>query len=309
MQTSNSIVQELHDPDWEAKNIRVFFKRDDLIHPLVSGNKWRKLKYHLELCAARKNTGILTFGGAYSNHLLACAAVCQEKGLSAVGIVRGDELNPNSNPTLRDCAELGMHLRFVARDEYELRHDRMYQEEWLAEFPNHLLVEEGGAGYYGMIGCQEIVGEIEVHFDQVWLAMGTGTTSCGVLLGLQEKQTLHAVPVLKGFDALATMTTMFGKTGLEKEWIHDQLKKAQVHPEFHFGGYGKYTEELLTFVRSFYFKHHIPLDPVYTGKAVFALCDELKKSSCTNTSVLFIHTGGIQGARGIEEKTGFPLFA
>lgn len=308
MQTDSSILQEIHQDDWRLRNIRVFVKRDDLIDPDISGNKWRKLKYHIELCHARLNIGLLTFGGAYSNHLVATAAAAHRVGLASVGVVRGDELHPESNETLRRCQALGMHLIFVSRDEYQLRHDKMYQQELLDRFPMHLLVQEGGAGYYGMVGCQEIWKEITEPIDHVWAAAGTCTTACGLAMGLNQNQILHVVPVLKAFDAPGEMSALYRQAGMDEEWAEVTLAKTRVHPEFHFGGYGKYTVELLEFIRSMYELHGIPLDPVYTGKAFYALCDELKKTSYNNTNVLFIHTGGIQGARAIEEKTGFSLY-
>lgn len=308
MQTAASILQEIHQAEWDARNIRVFVKRDDLIDPDISGNKWRKLKYHLELCFSRKNTGILTFGGAFSNHLVATAAAAHEAGIQSIGVVRGDELNPGSNQTLQRCAELGMELIFVSREDYHLRYDKMYQQELLDRFPGFMIVQEGGAGYYGMIGCQEIWKEIDQPIDHVWVAAGTCTTACGLAMGLKENQHLQVVPALKGYDAVSEMNQLFRSSGLEEEWIQSTMDKIRVHPEFHFGGYGKYTGELLQFIRSMYERHGLPLDPIYTGKAFYALCDELQKTCYTNTNVLFVHTGGIQGARAIEEKTGFPLF-
>jgi 1-aminocyclopropane-1-carboxylate deaminase len=308
MQTDDSILQELHDDAWAARRIRVFVKRDDLIDPEISGNKWRKLKYHIELCRARRQDGLLTFGGAYSNHLVATAAAAYRFGLSSVGIVRGDELHPESNDTLRRCRQLGMQLRFVSREMYHLRQDKMYQQELLDEFPGYLLVPEGGASYYGMIGCQEIWKEIDQPIDQVWVAAGTCTTACGLAMGLSAQQRLHVVPVLKGYEAEREMQTLFLSSGMEASWVEEVMGKTRIHPEFHFGGYGKFTDELLHFIRSTHERHGLPLDPVYTGKAFFGLCRELIKTSYTNTNVLFIHTGGIQGARAIEEKTGFPLY-
>lgn len=308
MNTGNSILQEITETSWRERRIRVFVKRDDLIHPQVSGNKWRKLKYAIAAALHANNNGILTFGGAYSNHLLATAAACHELGLRSCGIVRGDELYPDSNDTLRDCAALGMELRFVSREEYHLRDDRSYHEFWLREFPGFMIVPEGGASYLGMIGCQEIVSEIAQPFDEAWLALGTGTTACGVLISLHEDQQLHAVPVLKNFHVYETMRGLFMRSAMDEEWAREQIQRVHVHGDVHFGGYGKYTEELLTFIRSFYSRHGIPLDPVYTGKAMFALYQRLEDQGVHDRNIVFIHTGGIQGVRAIQRREGIDLF-
>ena len=306
--TEKSIVEEIYESDFKERGIRLFIKRDDLIDEVVSGNKWRKLKYNVELCVSRKNEGILTFGGAYSNHLVATAAACAKVGLKSIGIVRGDELNPESNNTLRSCSNFGMELVFVSRSQYQLRCEKSYHEELSYQFPNHHIVAEGGANYYGIVGCQEIMGEIDQGVNHVFVAQGTTTTSCGVLASLSESQKLHVVPVMKGYRSLDEMRHLMLTSGMELEWVEEQLLKVEAHPEFHFGGYGKYTEELLKYIQDFYGKHGIKLDPIYTGKTMFALMQELQNTRYNNTNVLFIHTGGIQGAAAIERKSGFNLF-
>ena len=308
MNTDKSIVEYIAVPEFEARGIKLFIKRDDLIDEVVSGNKWRKLKYNVELCQSRKNEGILTFGGAYSNHLVATASACHKMGMKSIGIVRGDELSPNSNKTLQQCSELGMKLVFVTREEYLARHEKAYHEDLSYTYPNHHIVPEGGANYYGIIGCQEIMSEVREKIDHVFIAQGTSATSCGVLSSLNENQTLHVVPALKGYRSLEEMRNLMVSSGMEAERVEAQLKRVEAHPEFHFGGYGRYTEGLLKYIQDFYRKHGIKLDPVYTGKVMFALTHELQNTRYSNTNVLFIHTGGIQGAAAIEQKSGFKLY-
>jgi 1-aminocyclopropane-1-carboxylate deaminase len=302
--TEKSIVQELFLPQFNKRNIQLFVKRDDLIDDFVSGNKWRKLKYNIAHTKQQKKTGILTFGGAFSNHLLATASACNAAGLRSLGLVRGDELNPDSNNLLKKCAELGMQLKFISREEYHLRKEKSYHEELTFEFPNYQIVPEGGSNYYGMIGCQEILQETSNDFDHIFIAQGTTTTSAGIALGLKESCQLHVVPVLKGFDAKAEMNELFKYSGIESEMVAEILERTAVLSEYHFGGYGKYTSELLDFMEMIFKITNVPLDPVYTGKAFFALVDWVTKTNATHSKILFIHTGGIQGGKFIEQKEG-----
>jgi 1-aminocyclopropane-1-carboxylate deaminase/D-cysteine desulfhydrase-like pyridoxal-dependent ACC family enzyme len=305
---SKSVVQKLNIPSLSKRKINVFVKRDDLIHDEVSGNKWRKLKYNVELCSSRSNEGVLTFGGAYSNHLLATASACNYLGVKSIAIVRGDELNENSNETLRNCNRLGMKLVFTSRKQYSMRYEKVYQEQLSYQFPNYLIVPEGGANYHGMIGCQEIMPEIEQHMDHVFVAQGTSTTSCGILMSLNNKQQLHVVPALKGYHSIEEMSALFLSSGMEEEWTSNSVLNVDVLDQYHFGGYGKYTEELLFFIRDFFTAHQIKLDPIYTGKAMFALLKEIEDSKYDGTDVLFVHTGGVQGSQGIIDKSGVELY-
>ena len=305
---SNSVLKEVFSDIFKDRGIRLFIKRDDLIHIEISGNKWRKLKYNVEMCAKLKHNGILTFGGAYSNHLVATAAACNLKGINSIGIVRGDELTKTSNETLKRCSDHGMQLVFVSREEYKSRYEKSYQEHLLTQYPNHFIVNEGGANYYGMIGCQEIVKEIDVEFDSVFVAQGTTTTSCGIGMSLNDNQTLHVVPALKGYQSLEEMSALYLKSGFEQDYSKDILSNVIVHDDCHFGGYGKYSNELLFFINEFFQKHQIKLDPVYTGKAMYALFEEIKKGNLDNQNVIFIHTGGVQGAQSIIDKTGVNLY-
>jgi len=306
--TEKSILEKLSFPILEEKNIELFVKRDDLIDTEVSGNKWRKLKYNIEQALANKNNSIVTFGGAFSNHLVATAAACKLIGIRCVGIVRGEELNSNSNETLKRCAEHGMELKFVTRSEYALRNDSLYLKDIHLEFENSFVVPEGGANFYGMIGCQDIIKEIEQDFDHVFIAQGTTTTSCGVLISLPSNSKLHVVPVLKGFDSISEMRNLLNYTLFDEELTEELLNRVTVHSNAHFGGYGKYDLELLDFIKQFYHENNIKLDPIYTGKVMFELIKNIKENKLSNSKVLFIHTGGLQGIEGVEKKQGYSLF-
>lgn len=292
--TSPSILQEIKlDPN-TFKNVRLLVKRDDMIHPEVSGNKWRKLKYNLELVDYQKKDGILTFGGAYSNHLLAVASACHLAGLRSVGIVRGEELTAQSNKNLERCSELGMELKFISRESYDERNEKSCQEGWKEAYPHFLLVPEGGSNYYGLVGCQEIIKELPAEIDHLFVAQGTTTTSCGLLLGSNERTSLHVVPVLKGFDAVAEMRKQLFPFLIDKETIDEYLERVEVHPESHFGGYGKWTPELLEFISDCKKEYDLPLDKIYTGKAFYALMEWLKQQDFqTPQTIVFLHTGGL----------------
>jgi 1-aminocyclopropane-1-carboxylate deaminase len=302
--SKKSILQKVDLQLLNNRSVNLFIKRDDLIDEFVSGNKWRKLKYNIQNAQLLKKEGVLTFGGAFSNHLLATASACNSFGLKSIGIVRGNELNSDSNETLKRCNQLGMLLVFVSREEYHLRNEKFYQEELLIKYTNFYCIPEGGSNYYGIIGCQEILQETPNDYDHVFVAQGTTTTSAGVALSIPEKTILHVVPVLKGFNSLEEMRLLYNYSGLESGMIEDILSKINVLSEYHFGGYGKYTTELLTFMESFFKETGIPIDPIYTGKTLFALMDWVEKKNVQNSNLLFIHTGGIKGGKEVAEKEG-----
>lgn len=293
-QTAQSILQELHHPDWEQRKIKVLVKRDDLIDEHVSGNKWRKLKYIIQLAEHQHRAGIMTLGGAYSNHLVATAAACNLVGLKSIGLVRGEELTVDSNANLRRCADFGMELHFLSREEYSERGEKERQEIWKQRHPNYLFVPEGGAMYHGLIGCQEIWTEITESVDHVFVAQGTTTTSCGLLLGSKTHTTVHVVPVLKGFDSLAEMRPFLDHFLVDSTISEEYLNRVEVHSDAHFGGYAKVTDELREFISYCQKRWDLPLDTVYTGKAFYALVQALKQSTnYDGTTVLFLHTGGL----------------
>lgn len=289
--TGKSLLQKINEEQLTARGITLLVKRDDLIHPEVSGNKWRKLKYIIEHFRQSKNERVLTFGGAFSNHLLATASAGNQLGISSIGIVRGEELSVASNPLLKRCEELGMHLQFVSREEYTLRSMKEYHEELILQFPNSYIIPEGGANYYGMIGCQELVKELP-ECDHIFVAQGTGTTSCGLSIGI-TRQTLHVVPAIKNFDSKNEMKSLFIKSGFEDELTEELLENIVVHNDHHFGGYAKQSKELIDFIEYCGKKHQLPLDKVYTSKAFYGMMQELQKEAYNHSTVVFIHTGGL----------------
>lgn len=268
-------------------NQKWFIQRNDLIHPEVSGNKWWKLKWVIDKVKGENLAGIVTFGGAYSNHLLAVAAWCHIEDISCTLFVRGDELNSESNAHLKYCEKLGAHLKFLSRGDFNLnkRKEGVFIERGLS----FLYVPEGGASALGVKGASEMISSNMVY-DVYALALGTGTTALGILLNSPINSEVWVFPVLKGFDVFKEMEHLAKNSGIQKDWeIHKS--RLRVFSHYHFGGYGKKTKELESFVSQINTTQRFQVEPVYTGKALFGMIEELKNSDCEN--VLFIHTGGI----------------
>ena len=269
------------------KDLELFVKRDDLIHKYISGNKIRKLNQNIFSFYKNKCKKLVTFGGAFSNHLLATAALCNELSIDCVGIVRGEELNINANVILKKCSSLGMKLEFVSRtnfSEQKKMNGFVFQDgipTWFSP--------EGGANLEGIEGCKEIVSENEEIFDYYVVAQGTTTTSIGIALALPPSAKIIVVPVLKGFNSKSEMKSVLNNVDL---WnvIKDKII---VLDDFHFGGYAKSTNELREFISEINQINKMQIEEVYTGKALYALKNYLEKNFVKNKKVLFIHTGGI----------------
>lgn len=265
-------------------NIKLYIKRDDLIHPTVTGNKWRKLKFNLIEAKEKGFDQLLTFGGAYSNHIYATAAAGKEFGFKTVGIIRGDELTPDSNDTLRYAHNCGMELIFVTRLDYNFRNrlTRQYGEKFY-------VLPEGGTNHLAIKGVNEMVDEIYevIDPDFVCSAVGTGGTLAGIVSGVRG--TTKAI----GFASLK------GK-GLLKGQIEKLLpfeKEFELNEQYHFDGYAKTTPELIDFIKGFEERNpNIQLEQVYTGKMMFGIYDLIKKGYFPENSIIVaVHTGGLQG--------------
>ena len=269
------------------KDLELFVKRDDLIHKYISGNKIRKLNQNIFSFYKNKCKKLVTFGGAFSNHLLATAALCNELSIECVGIVRGEELNAKSNFILSKCDSLGMKLEFVSRTNFseQKKMSGLIVKDGIPTW----FVPEGGANLEGIEGCKEIVAENEEIFDYYVVAQGTTTTSIGIALALPPSAKIIVVPVLKGFNSKSEMKSVLNNVDL---WnvIKDKII---VLDDFHFGGYAKSTNELREFISEINQINEMQIEEVYTGKALYALKNYLEKNFVKNKKVLFIHTGGI----------------
>ncbi|RYJ52682.1 1-aminocyclopropane-1-carboxylate deaminase/D-cysteine desulfhydrase [Flavobacterium petrolei] len=274
-------------------SISVQIKREDLIHPFVSGNKFRKLKYNLLQAKEENQETLLTFGGAFSNHIAAVAFAGKEKGFKTIGIIRGDELAGKvaENPTLSFAQNCGMQLEFISREEYRLKSEVSFIENLKQKFGSFYLIPEGGTNDLAIKGCQEILGPEDAEFDYICCSIGTGGTISGIINSVLPHQKVLGFPALKG-DFL-------------KEEIRNftQNDNWELLTDYHFGGYGKVNEVLIGFINQFYTENQIPLDPIYTGKMVFGVIDLIKKNYFpAESKILLIHTGGIQGIQGMNMK-------
>ncbi|MGV3460475.1 MAG: 1-aminocyclopropane-1-carboxylate deaminase/D-cysteine desulfhydrase [Flavobacterium sp.] len=269
--------------------ISLTMKREDLLHPNISGNKFRKLKYNIIFAKENGFATLLTFGGAYSNHIAATAAAGQEYGIKTIGIIRGDELGGVSNPTLDFAKSCDMQLHFVSREEYRRKNEPNFLESLYEKFGKFYLVPEGGTNNLAVKGCEEILAEDDAGFTHITCAVGTGGTISGLINSALPHQEIIGFPVLKA--GLSEDILTFARKG---NWT--------LADGYHFGGYGKVTGELVHFMNDFYDKTGIPLDPVYTAKMVFGVIDLAGKGYFeTGASILMVHTGGLQGIAGINE--------
>lgn len=295
-----SPFEELQNSTFKDKGIQVFIKRDDLIHAIVSGNKWRKLKYNIEAFQKGNYTALLTFGGAFSNHIAATAEAGELFGIPTIGVIRGDELNPNSNETLKQASANGMQLVFTNRSEYRRRYDSDYHSELEKRFQNVFIIPEGGANFFGVQGVAEVLSEIPFEPDYILTAAGTGTTTAGLLHGSNHTRVI-AVPVLKGGEFLfQEISELLANESAQ------YLSRLELQSAYHFGGYGKYTPELIQILNEGWNRYKIRLDQVYTGKMFAAFLDLLQKDHFKKGStVVLLHTGGLQGAKTIENLLDF----
>jgi 1-aminocyclopropane-1-carboxylate deaminase len=303
-----SPIQKIKHPLFDEKGVEVFVKRDDLIHTEISGNKWRKLKFNIEKLKANKYAGILTFGGAFSNHIAATAATGKLLGIKTIGIIRGDELTHQSNKTLIKAHNNGMQLVFVSRSKYAERYERLYHEELRAEFGNLLVVNEGGANYYGVIGCAEILKEINFVPDYIYSASGTGTTVAGLLLSSDTTKVV-SVPVFKnGGFIKKEVIDLLQQFALDNSTFKTKMDLLSLNLDFHFGGYGKYNDELIDFINEFYSITSLKLDQIYTGKMMFALFNDVRENKFNKgEKIVALHTGGLQGLSSIKDKLLFEI--
>ncbi len=284
IQTPTPLV-EIFDPLFTLKKVKVFVKKDFLTHEQISGNKYRKLKYNLKEAKLGGFKNLLTFGGAYSNHIHAFAAACKLFGFRGTAIIRGDELNENSSPTLKFADENDLILVFVSRTDYRNKHalEAFYGEK-------HFVIPEGGSNSLCLEGLSEMTDEIlaEIEPDYICTAAGTGGTAAGILSNKKFNGKLIVIPVLKNGDFIKNEIMQLGQ----------RTDRASLKIHYHFGGYAKDTPELLNFMEKFEAKQNIPLEQVYTGKLFFAIYDLIAKGEFKEGSKIVIyHSGGLQGRK------------
>lgn len=276
----------------KQKNIAMDVLRLDEIHPLISGNKWFKLKQYLQQAAAANKKVIITFGGPFSNHIHATAAACKAFGFTAVGIIRGEEPKQLS-PTLTDALALGMELYFVPREVYKLKE---IPQTVLKKFPQALVINEGGYGKEGMLGAQEILSTWnQPSYTHIMAAVGTGTTLAGLITSALPHQKVIGISVLKNNASLQNeVVQLTGRAYTNYRILHN----------YHMGGYAKSSTALFTFMNKWYQQTAIPTDFVYTAKLFYGMNQLIKEDYFPeNSKLLIIHSGGLQGNRSLPKDT------
>ena len=287
-----SLNQQIHWPFLQELNIELFVKREDLLHSEVSGNKFRKLKYNLTEAKRLKHDTLLTFGGAFSNHIAATAAAGKEYNFETIGVIRGEELDDaiDENATLRFAKACGMRFKFVTRTQYRERKSPEFLKVLQYEFGSFYHLPEGGTNTLAVKGCEEILGEEDNAFDFICVAVGTGGTLSGLVNGSYDHQHILGFSVLQDPSLKEEIRTFA------------QNERWSLTTDYYFGGYAKISKELIHFINKIRTDTTIPLDPIYTGKMMFGVLDLVKKEYFPrNSRILAIHTGGLQGIAGMNQ--------
>ena len=283
----NNLEIRTHKIELENKSVELYIRREDLIHPIISGNKYRKLKYNIHQAIKEKHTTLLTFGGAYSNHIDALAFAGMQNNLKTIGIIRGEELKDkiNENPTLSFAKQCGMKFEFVSRESYREKNEAGFLENLKSKFGSFYLLPEGGTNELAIKGCEEILSTNDSVYDYICCAVGTGGTITGIINKSSDCQKVLGFPALKE-DFLQKDISKFAK---KNNW--------NLIRTYHFGGYAKITIELINFINQFNKENKILLDPVYTGKLVFGVIDMITKDYFPkNSTIIAVHTGGVMNA-------------
>lgn len=289
-----SPVQQLHSEFLRQHQVKLYIKRDDLIHPVISGNKWRKLKYNLEQARQDNHHTLLTFGGAYSNHIHATAAAGRYFGFNTIGIIRGEQYSP-LNPTLQDVTDWGMQLEYVSRADYRQKTSVDFIHRLKQKFGDFYLIPEGGNNDLAVRGVSEIIDELDDDYDVICIDCGTGATMAGIIAGLRQPSHVLGFAVLKGADFLVDDIRQRLQSGHARS-AHNWT----VNFDYHFGGFAKTNAELFAFIDQFQQQYEVPLEPVYSGKMLYGVFDLIKQGQFkAGSRLLVIHSGGLQGARGM----------
>lgn len=292
----NAVLQEITFPSLNSSS-KIFLLRLDQIHPYLNGNKWFKMKYNLEAASENGYDTLLTFGGAYSNHIHALSSAGKIFGFKTIGIIRGEEHLP-LNPTLQFASGNGMKLHYVTRSDYRKKHTEEFQNSLREKFGNVYIAPEGGTNLFALKGCSEIPSLIQTEYDYICTACGTAGTLSGLIAGLKGKKKILGFSVLKGGDFLIDNAEK-----LVEEYAHKKFSNWNINLNYHFGGYAKINRTLIEFVKEFEKLNGIQLDYVYTGKMIYGIFDLLKSGYFKkNERIVALHTGGLQGNAGIQTK-------
>ncbi len=297
-QFQEPFLQPVNEPLLEDRGISLWIRREDLIHQEISGNKWWKLSLNLQhIIGLDPVPTLLTFGGAYSNHLYATAAACSELGIECIGIVRGEIQQP-LNPTLAFATEKGMKLVPVTRSAY--RDKELLIQQFEKDFSGLYVLPEGGTNELAVRSCIQMVNGRMQKMDIICVPVGTGGTMAGIVAGMESNGSVLGFSALKG-----NFLTEEVNQWLQKVFPDESFTNWTITSDYHHGGYGKITDELIGFIEQFYIRHGILLDPVYTGKMMFGIYDMIRRDMIpAGSSICAIHTGGLQGWNGVRERYG-----
>lgn len=292
MKIEHTAIQAFEHPLLQQNDISLFIKREDLNHPEISGNKLRKLKYNLEKAKMLGKNTLLTFGGAYSNHIYATAAAGDLLGFQTIGIIRGEEHLP-LNKTLEFASAKGMVLDYLDRTHYRLKNSTLVLNSLKRKYGDFYLIPEGGTNELAIKGCMEILADHELGFNYYCLSVGTGGTITGIIQRMAGSHEIIGYSSLKGDFLEAEINSLVRQYNLPKH------KNWHINNEYHFGGYAKTSEQLMSFIQQVEKEQGLLIDPVYTGKALFGILDQVDKGFFRpGSKILFIHTGGLQGRAG-----------
>jgi 1-aminocyclopropane-1-carboxylate deaminase len=286
----------------DINEINLFVKREDLNHPYLSGNKWHKLKYNLAEAIEQKQNTILTFGGAYSNHIYALAYAGKLLNLKTIGIIRGEKHRP-LNPTLNFAKENGMELHYINRSTYRNKNSQELLSLLKIKFGNFYFIPEGGSNSLAVKGCIEIINKINIDFDYLCCSCGTGGTFSGLVAGLNGRKNAIAFSALKGAEFLRKDISVYFEKINNGNYLNWELNL-----DYHFGGYAKFNSELIDFIKRVSEENTLPLEPIYTGKMLFGIFDLVKKKKFKKgNTIIALHTGGMQGMAGFKSRFGLEL--
>lgn len=288
-----SPLTRISHPLLDQHRVTMYIKRDDLIHPEIAGNKWRKLKYNFEHALKKGYSKVVTFGGAFSNHIAATSVAAAHFNLRSIGIIRGDELDSHSNPTLQLASRHRMQLTFITRQCYRKYTSQLHLVA--KQFPTAYIIPEGGTNALAIAGVSEIINEINQEFDCIITAVGTGGTMAGLIAGLGGEKKVLGMSILKGD---------FITSGFQKMLLSYRIYCTNHHmaTTYHFGGYGKVSPFLIDFINKMKCELNVLFDPIYTGKAFFGVWEMIANGIFDDKTIVFLHTGGLQGIAGFNQK-------
>ncbi|MDT0555833.1 1-aminocyclopropane-1-carboxylate deaminase/D-cysteine desulfhydrase [Patiriisocius hiemis] len=293
-------IDKIESESLKEKNILFHVLREDKIHPFVSGNKYRKLKYNVLEAKKLEKRSLLTFGGAFSNHIASVATAGKLNNIETIGVIRGEELSVSvqDNPTLSFALSQGMKLHFISREDYKKKEDTLFINDLKQRFGDFYLLPEGGTNELAVKGCEEILTNLPENYEYVCVPVGTGGTIAGLIKASSINQEILGFSALNG---------TFQSSEIEKYTSKSNYK---IIDTYNFGGYAKIDAQLIRFINNYKVQTNIPLDPIYTGKMMYGIYDLISRNYFTpNSRILAIHTGGLQGIEGMNirlQKKGLP---